>query len=1318
MGRGIQSWMTLLAKSGTTKQKAQSRTRIRHARGRKLRFENCEERSMLATFTVNSELDNIAADGLTTLREAILVANQDSVPDTINFDASLNGKTILLDPLLGQMTITRDLTINGLGRDDLTIDAQGNSQIFEINDGVFGAGAVVQDVKVSGLTLTGGNGGFGGAIEFRDDLTLTNMRLIGNTAALGGALYHTKSPTDTETIDIKLTNVELIDNVATATTGVSGIAGGGAVFVSGAGNVSLDNVIAHGNTAGKDGGVLRVLAGDSLTVKNSKFHTNSAAGDGGAIFAEGTKTLTIESSTFGVDPAIPNSQGNTSGRQGGALYWQGSTSGIDDDVRDVYIYDSLFEGNTALSTGGGLRLEHQRFEKSEIVDTVVRDNHVVGGPGQEKHGGGIDMATTGKLVLLDNVTVESNSAGLWTDTSGGRGGGIHFGQIFDLVTAESVTVRDSRIVDNETSGEGGGIWAQLHSHTTPLVPTLKIEENTVIEDNRANGDGGGLYIDNGDIEGPGNPEDNAGVFELVDSVVTGNRVYVDPQFPEFGSKGGGLYLQSWSTSQLGGKSTILRTTFADNESSGGGGGIYASVSPRAPLTIRDSAIHDNDTYGDGGGLELVIGPGNASLEDRVLLLNTTVAKNTASSGGGIATNGQGTLFAHSTITDNSAGPRRFSPTDLAGSLGEKFTAGGGIYFTGFRDHSEVQLDHVLVAGNNHYPDESGDMNGGSGGETGATGQGTGGNWSPDIGAGHIQPAFADPTTTMDDVLIRYTIIGNVQALLDQTLDDVFVRIHTEQSSDTSTWGGEGITPFGLKIEDIFQLDGAGRPRLADNGGPTKTVQLAYTGEHLALDRGDPAFDPTTLPYDQRLAPFDREYNLVAGDGTDPFFVDADPNDAIDNTNHQIDIGAFEVQPPNVLGDYNLRGTVDLADYGVWRDIVGTTNIPMGVGADGDGDGDVDQLDYEVWKVNFGDTTVNLPIVPGDYNVDGAVNHADYTVWRDTRGAIVDDFTGADGSGNSVVDDADYLIWKRNFAAQPGLAGAGTSINHVVAGAAPKVIDVAISGSQSQHNPYSFADAMQDPGWIAGDQLKTVPVGGADTISITFSEDVFVDASDLQIIGLRTLNQPTLANPTDFAYDQLTHTATWKLSGWTLGDHFLFSLKDTIQDMEGETLDGEWTNPTNITSTSTSVSSFGVGSGDGMAGGSFQFVATLLPGDANLDAVVDLDDYNTVLFNFYIGVVFTDGDFDGDGLTDIDDLNTVLFNTGNDLQNLQIAADLFQDYVIDQLDRAVIEGNLGMSSPTYADGDLNDDGVIDQADLTLFDTIDAAFDAFGLDLRVA
>jgi T5SS/PEP-CTERM-associated repeat protein len=52
-----------------------------------------------------------------------------------------------------------------------------------------------------------------------------------------------------------------------------------------------------------------------------------------------------------------------------------------------------------------------------------------------------------------------------------------------------------------------------------------------------------------------------------------------------------------------------------------------------------------------------------------------------------------------------------------------------------------------------------------------------------------------------------------------------------------------------------------------------------------------------------------------------------------------------------IGDYNHNGVVDAADYTVWRDTLGKTGINLA--ADGDGDNVVTQLDYGIWKTNFG-----------------------------------------------------------------------------------------------------------------------------------------------------------------------------------------------------------------------------------------------------------------------------------------------------------------------------------------------------------------------------
>ena len=51
----------------------------------------------------------------------------------------------------------------------------------------------------------------------------------------------------------------------------------------------------------------------------------------------------------------------------------------------------------------------------------------------------------------------------------------------------------------------------------------------------------------------------------------------------------------------------------------------------------------------------------------------------------------------------------------------------------------------------------------------------------------------------------------------------------------------------------------------------------------------------------------------------------------------------------VLGDFNLDGRVNAADYTVWRNSLGSSSLA----ADASGNGFVDQADYNLWKANFG-----------------------------------------------------------------------------------------------------------------------------------------------------------------------------------------------------------------------------------------------------------------------------------------------------------------------------------------------------------------------------
>jgi len=71
----------------------------------------------------------------------------------------------------------------------------------------------------------------------------------------------------------------------------------------------------------------------------------------------------------------------------------------------------------------------------------------------------------------------------------------------------------------------------------------------------------------------------------------------------------------------------------------------------------------------------------------------------------------------------------------------------------------------------------------------------------------------------------------------------------------------------------------------------------------------------------------------------------------DLANGQLGIGVWSTDTSGLTGDYNGDGTVDAADYVVWRKTVDQTGENLA--ADGDHSGAVDAADYNLWRANFG-----------------------------------------------------------------------------------------------------------------------------------------------------------------------------------------------------------------------------------------------------------------------------------------------------------------------------------------------------------------------------
>ena len=66
-------------------------------------------------------------------------------------------------------------------------------------------------------------------------------------------------------------------------------------------------------------------------------------------------------------------------------------------------------------------------------------------------------------------------------------------------------------------------------------------------------------------------------------------------------------------------------------------------------------------------------------------------------------------------------------------------------------------------------------------------------------------------------------------------------------------------------------------------------------------------------------------------------------------------------------------------------------------------------------------------IPADFNGDGTVNTADYTMWRSLLGSEVTPGTKADGNGNGVIDAGDYILWRKRMSAGGGTSLAGAAV---------------------------------------------------------------------------------------------------------------------------------------------------------------------------------------------------------------------------------------------------------------------------------------------------
>jgi hypothetical protein len=76
-----------------------------------------------------------------------------------------------------------------------------------------------------------------------------------------------------------------------------------------------------------------------------------------------------------------------------------------------------------------------------------------------------------------------------------------------------------------------------------------------------------------------------------------------------------------------------------------------------------------------------------------------------------------------------------------------------------------------------------------------------------------------------------------------------------------------------------------------------------------------------------------------------------------------------------------------------------------------------------------------PALAGDYDDNGAVQNQDYAMWKGKFGKSSLPGSGADGNANRSVDAADYVVWRKNAAAQAASATSSALLSEAVVPAA-------------------------------------------------------------------------------------------------------------------------------------------------------------------------------------------------------------------------------------------------------------------------------------------
>lgn len=418
------------------------------------------------------------------LREAIAVANGSAEITHITFDPSLDGATITL--IIGELLISADMVIEGLGIDNLTVSGNNLHRVFVIRDS---STVTISDMTVQDSTHFDDKTGIIDALD--SDLLVERVRaqnstIIGIQAHGGTTRIVDSFSHDNEHRGLRQREgtIHVINTMVTNSGGTS---------------IGLNRSVATIENSHLADGQRRGIStfGSDVTVINTTIvdHINDGDGDGCAGIQ--VQSITGSPARLAVVNSVIARNQNDFGNGGGIC--------VDDSesiASYIEIRESTIAENHAALNGGGIYLQSLASDTAlSIFRSTIAHNTA------EMQGGGIYLQDG--QALITNSTISGNHS----LTNGGGIGIVNHSDDLPELILKHVT-----IFDNEALVAGGGIFGQSE---------VEVAVGNTIVGNNTGSDCGALLV-----------LDVAGMNLHTDGSCVGFQLLADPLLDSLADNGG------------------------------------------------------------------------------------------------------------------------------------------------------------------------------------------------------------------------------------------------------------------------------------------------------------------------------------------------------------------------------------------------------------------------------------------------------------------------------------------------------------------------------------------------------------------------------------------------------------------------------------------------------------------------------------------------------------------------------------------------------------------------------------------------------------